>query len=286
MQQYQRMARLGYTAARTLIPGGRRKYEGRGYCPSCDNSTIFVLAKGHAQWIRGLASEWENSDAFKASLAVRESHVCGICGANYRMRVQARTLLRLLGMHRTRALFEKLSTQPEFSIYETATHNVFRNADMLALKNYVSSEYFNQAKPGEFVNGVMNQTLEGLTFADESFDVVLTSEVLEHVVDLDRALAEIRRVLKPGGLHVFTVPNDPQLLHSAERARFVQGKIVHMKPPVFHGDSLREEGILAFRDFGSNATAYLSRPGLICEEIPCRESDELVSSVFVARKVE
>ena len=45
-----------------------------------------------------------------------------------------------------------------------------------------------------------------LTYPDASFDLVLTSETLEHVPDLDAALAEIRRVLVPGGRHVFTVP--------------------------------------------------------------------------------
>ena len=39
-----------------------------------------------------------------------------------------------------------------------------------------------------------------------SYDTVLCSEVLEHVADPAAALAEIRRVLKPGGQLVLTVP--------------------------------------------------------------------------------
>jgi SAM-dependent methyltransferase len=44
-----------------------------------------------------------------------------------------------------------------------------------------------------------------LPFAEEAFDVVLSEQVLEHVTDYPAALAEIRRVLKPGAvsLHVF-----------------------------------------------------------------------------------
>ncbi|WP_340647270.1 class I SAM-dependent methyltransferase [Phenylobacterium sp.] len=45
-----------------------------------------------------------------------------------------------------------------------------------------------------------------LPFADACFDVVICSEVLEHLHEYDRALAEIRRVLKPGGRFVPTVP--------------------------------------------------------------------------------
>ena len=41
--------------------------------------------------------------------------------------------------------------------------------------------------------------LEELTIPDASFDLVLCTQVLEHVVDPERALAEIARVLTPGG---------------------------------------------------------------------------------------
>ena len=44
---------------------------------------------------------------------------------------------------------------------------------------------------------------EALPFADESFDLVLGHAVLHHLPDLDRAFAEFRRVLRPGGTLVF-----------------------------------------------------------------------------------
>jgi SAM-dependent methyltransferase len=45
-----------------------------------------------------------------------------------------------------------------------------------------------------------------LPFADCSFDVVICSEVLEHIKDNRTAVAELVRVLKPGGDLVVTVP--------------------------------------------------------------------------------
>jgi ubiquinone/menaquinone biosynthesis C-methylase UbiE len=47
-----------------------------------------------------------------------------------------------------------------------------------------------------------------LPFAPASFDRVYCSEVLEHLVDPGAAVAEIRRVLKPGGVAVLSVPNE------------------------------------------------------------------------------
>jgi ubiquinone/menaquinone biosynthesis C-methylase UbiE len=42
-----------------------------------------------------------------------------------------------------------------------------------------------------------------LPFADESFDIVLSFMATHHIEELDRALGEIRRVLKPGGHFVY-----------------------------------------------------------------------------------
>ena len=46
-----------------------------------------------------------------------------------------------------------------------------------------------------------------LPMADGAYDVVICSEVLEHIYDVDHALAELARVLKPTGAGLVTVPN-------------------------------------------------------------------------------
>jgi len=46
-----------------------------------------------------------------------------------------------------------------------------------------------------------------LPFADGQFDVVLSFEVVEHLEEVDRYFAELRRVLQPGGTCVVSTPN-------------------------------------------------------------------------------
>ncbi len=53
------------------------------------------------------------------------------------------------------------------------------------------------------------QDITKLTFDDNSFDMVICCEVLEHVPGPRVGMAELSRVLKPGGHAVLSVPNEP-----------------------------------------------------------------------------
>jgi len=68
---------------------------------------------------------------------------------------------------------------------------------------------------------------EGLPYPDASFDAVIVIEVLEHTAVPYRVLAEIGRVLKPGGLLVFSVPN---VGHMMSRFSFLLGGHYYMFP--------------------------------------------------------
>jgi SAM-dependent methyltransferase len=52
-----------------------------------------------------------------------------------------------------------------------------------------------------------NRMTARLPFDDESVDVVLAGEIIEHIVDTEAFLREIRRVLRPGGAVVLSTPN-------------------------------------------------------------------------------
>jgi SAM-dependent methyltransferase len=52
-----------------------------------------------------------------------------------------------------------------------------------------------------------------LPYADASFDVVVLSEVVEHLEEVETALTEVRRVLKPGGRVLVSVPYKERILH-------------------------------------------------------------------------
>ncbi len=53
---------------------------------------------------------------------------------------------------------------------------------------------------------VMDASAENLPYPDNSFDMVFSSHVIEHVPDVNKAISEINRVLKPGGLNICIVP--------------------------------------------------------------------------------
>ncbi len=52
------------------------------------------------------------------------------------------------------------------------------------------------------------EDVQNLNFQTSTFDVLLSNHVLEHVQDDKKAVAEMSRVLKPGGIAIITVPGD------------------------------------------------------------------------------
>ena len=53
--------------------------------------------------------------------------------------------------------------------------------------------------------------VQKIPFAENTFDVVFCNHVLEHVIDDKLAMQELYRVIKPGGLGIFQVPQDTSL---------------------------------------------------------------------------
>ncbi len=79
-----------------------------------------------------------------------------------------------------------------------------------------------------------------LPFADNTFDKVICSEVLEHIPDYQSALQEIDRVLKPGGLFCASVPRLwPEKICWAFSAAYHQVPGGHLR--IFRSRELRDE---------------------------------------------
>ena len=68
-------------------------------------------------------------------------------------------------------------------------------------------EFERIAEGAATLRGLAVAAAEGLPYPDNSFDTVLSHEVLEHVADDRRALAEMVRVLRPGGRLALFCPN-------------------------------------------------------------------------------
>lgn len=60
---------------------------------------------------------------------------------------------------------------------------------------------------GQRASQIANAAGENLPFPDQTFDAILSHEVLEHVQDDQRAVQEMLRVLRPGGRIILFVPN-------------------------------------------------------------------------------
>jgi len=118
----------------------------------------------------------------------------------------------------------------------------------------ICSEYFGPAhQSGDVVNRILHQDLQRTSFANDTFDVIITSEVLEHVPDALAAEKELMRILKPGGVYCFTVPFAPVHEHDIVYADLDEhGNTRYLAEPQFHLDPLRPEGALVYRVFAFN----------------------------------
>lgn len=65
----------------------------------------------------------------------------------------------------------------------------------------------------------MRESLLQIPLADASADVVLSTQVLEHIEDHETAASELCRILKPGGYAVITVPRPPEPFPNPEHMR-------------------------------------------------------------------
>lgn len=159
----------------------------------------------------------------------------------------------------------------KLSVYLTETYSgLYDSFKKLVLARFESSEYMpGQRRSGVFVGGKRHEDLQASSFANDSFDLLLSTEVWEHLPFPYKAHAEAFRILKPGGAHVFTVPFIPRQERDIVMSKMLpDGTIKHgpgsppgLTAPWYHLDPLRPEGILAFTVFGAEMVVKLCQMG-------------------------
>jgi hypothetical protein len=226
----------------------------RGQCPICERRTLFVRS-----------SEW-----------LRDHYYCARCLSLPRFRA----VIRVLG--------ERFPSWRGAALHESSPAGAASAKLARECPGYVATQFFAGVAPGSTRDGVRCEDLERQTFADESFDLVVTQDVLEHVLDPARAFAEIARTLRPGGAHVFTVPWyywKPTLV----RARREDGVVVLACPAEYHGNPIDPGGSLVVTEWGSDLLHFVERcSGMrtTVEHIfdPRQGIDGEFRDVFVSRK--
>src|SRR5262245_4855126 len=219
---------------------------------------------------------------------------CPICGPSLAVRLSATEIgvrcVRCAASSMTLSLVGVLkSLRPglgDEAVYELSSRGPLFEFLRREVRRLTFSEFFDDVEPGAWRNGVQCQNVQRLTFNDGSFDVVTSTGVFEHVADDASGFREIRRVLRPGGIFVFTVPlyggNE-----TVERARMRDGAIEHLLAPEYHDDRIRGRGhVLAFRNYGRDITERLQSSGFRSAEIDWRFKGGFLgqgSGVVVAR---
>ena len=197
-------------------------FENNGYCPICEAPVLFVAEQA---WLR-------------------DYYLCSVCHSIPRQLA----LVYLLNMLR-----------PDWksaNIHESSPSILFFKNHC---PNYSFSHFLYDLKPGAVRDGIRCENLEQLTFMDETFDIFITQDVLEHVFTPDQALAEISRVLRFGGMHIFTTPRHKDLLLSRQRARVENDHVIHMLEAIYHGNPISSKGSLVTWDYGLDFVGLAER---------------------------
>jgi SAM-dependent methyltransferase len=220
---------------------------------------------------------------------LRETLQCRHCGATLRHRTLAAVLLDAVARKSGRK-FDSIAAVDTAALaglrildtdaFSPISKRLRANAGYIVTSFMPDKPFDTEIAPGH-----LNLNLERMGIASESFDVVLTSDVMEHVRDIDAAHREIARILKPGGQYLFTVPYDATVATHTVLVDTQGEQDVFLVPPHYHGDPL-SGGILAYRIFGRQLFADLERCGLHARFVELDDPAALIiqGDAFIATK--
>ncbi|MFZ1523007.1 MAG: methyltransferase domain-containing protein [Candidatus Saccharimonadales bacterium] len=221
-------------------------------CYVC-GSIDFSLKSVPVSSIPGLPSTWSLNDAEERIYNLREGYCCDECYSS----------ARIQGLSACLSLMSNASNIDGFIKYcndndlDVAEINSCANLHekISKIKKLKFSEYYNETEQitnARSFQNIKHEDIMNLSYADSSFDLVLHSETLEHINNPEKAMQECLRVLKPGGVCVFTTP---VLWGRKTRKKFNdKGEII--KPLSYHGDSNSQYPVLF--EFGSDIAEILN----------------------------
>ena len=199
-----------------------------------------------------------DSTMYKQGKNVAETYKCKICGAIARHRHLAIELCNEFGIEEPFSVDKFAETKSNLKIYEAQARGAI-NARLKKINDYICSEYYPEIPRGkEIADGIRCEDLQNLTFEDESFDLVITQAVFEHIREPELAWKEIFRVLKPSGCHIFSVPIGTSQ-KTERRIRIENGKDLFIKPKAYHNDGVRKAFV--YTDFGTDVAEHLNKFG-------------------------
>lgn len=263
-------ARLGRPALLHVRPPRDRRRDERARCVVCGSDTTFVFNS----WVipDDLRAAW-GDPAVSLAYTRRESMFCRVCCSSARVRRIAEVVRDLYGPGA--GSFAELVDDPGFRGLDVAEINTIGSmgslhAYLARLPRLAFSEYRGPERLGEVVEGARNEDICALTYGDAAFDLVLSSDTLEHVPDFGAALRETRRVLRPGGRHVFTVPVVASRSITEPRARVgAGGEVEHLMPALYHGRGAGPyrlvpvgADLLTFTEFGRDLVDHIRAAGM------------------------
>jgi SAM-dependent methyltransferase len=205
-----------------------------------------------------------------------------------RERVTAEGLIAVYGRARHTYL-ASLVKDPQFvslDIYEPGVSGAYRQF-LLPLERYQTSFYWQGIPPGEMKEGVRNEDLMSLSFKDESFDLVVSSDIFEHIRRPWLAFKEIRRVLRKGGFHIFSVPSlVPIKTYTSYRVDTRTEQDIYLAEPYYHGDG-RGGKSLVYNEFGADMFDELRKCGFqtFCIRADHTDHERLRVNAFVAQAI-
>jgi len=142
----------------------------------------------------------------------------------------------------------ELTARPEEArIYAAEAVTPWARAMRGRYPRFIGSEYCPDPAAADRLYPIEHQDLARLGYPNESFDLVVTQEVIEHLPHLFAALSEMARVTRPGGIMLSSMPWHYFSEETLYKARLVDGEVQLLGEPEYHDDPVNPAGVLVFQ---------------------------------------